>query len=192
MRSVEKQTELTKLRDTIAKCFDCSLGSSRINTVPGEGNPDAEIMFIGEAPGATEDERGIPFCGRAGDFLNELLGKIELKREDVFITNTCKCRPPENRDPLPEEKVACRHFLDQQLQIIKPKIIVCLGKHSVETYLPGMGGIAKMHGKPFPAPDGKVYLALYHPAAALHNGGLRQTLINDFMIIPTLLKQIKK
>ncbi|MEI8143770.1 MAG: uracil-DNA glycosylase [Candidatus Berkelbacteria bacterium] len=188
MRSVEKQTELTKIREKIANCFDCQLSSSRANTVPGEGNPDAEILFIGEAPGATEDREGKPFCGQSGKFLDQLLAKIELSRSDIFITNTCKCRPPENRDPLPEEKAACRKFLDQQLQIIKPKIIVCLGKHSVETYLPEMGGIAKMHGKPFVSADGRVYLALYHPAAALHNGGLRQTLIDDFMIIPTLLK----
>ena len=190
MKKEEKQTALVQIRDEIASCFDCPLSKTRTNTVPGEGDPNAEIMFIGEAPGQTEDQLGIPFCGRAGEFLNQMLSTIGLKREDVFIANTCKCRPPENRDPLPEEKAACKKYLNKQFEIIDPKIIVCLGKHSVETFLPTAGGISKVHGKPFRRKDGKVYLPLYHPAAALHNGGLRQTLLDDFAIIPALLKKI--
>lgn len=192
MNPEEKRVELDKVRQDIAACSACGLSKTRTNTVPGEGSPNADILFIGEAPGVNEDKEGIPFCGAAGKFLNEMLASIGLNREDVFIANTCKCRPPENRDPLLEEKTACRHFLDKQIEIINPKIIICLGKHSTETYLPTAGGISKVHGKPFRKKDGQVFLPLYHPAAALHNGGLRKTLLDDFSIIPGLLKKIEK
>jgi uracil-DNA glycosylase len=190
--SKQKQIALEKIRKDIAKCFLCPLSKQRKNTVPGEGSVDAEIMFIGEAPGANEDETGIPFCGQAGKFLDEMLASIDLKRESVFIANTCKCRPPDNRDPLPEEKETCRPYLEQQFDIIDPKIVVCLGKHSMLTFLPTCGGITKVHGKPFMKKNGRIYLPLYHPAAALHNGGLRQTLINDFQVIPKILKKLTK
>lgn len=148
-------------------------------------------MFVGEAPGYNEDQKGIPFCGAAGKFLDELLASIELRREDVFIANTLKCRPPENRDPLPEEKTACRPYLDQQIKIINPKIIITLGKHATETFLPGVGGITKLRAKLFRRPGNCYFFPLYHPAAALHNGALRDTLTQDFNKIPEALKKVE-
>jgi len=187
----EKQEKLAQLREEISKCQKCPLYNSRTNTVPGEGDPNAEIMFIGEAPGFSEDQKGVPFCGNAGEFLEELLESINLKREDVFITNTLKCRPPENRDPLPEEKSACREYLEEQIAVINPKIVVTLGRHSTETYLPGLGGISKLRAKLYHRPNGIYYFPLYHPAAALHNGAMRQTLIDDFAKLPMALKKIE-
>jgi DNA polymerase len=154
----------------------------------GDGNIDADLVFIGEAPGKNEDIQGIPFVGAAGKFLNEMLAMIELKREDVYITNIVKYRPPNNRDPLPEEKAAFLPYLHSQLEIIKPKLIVTLGRHSMDVLLPGLK-ISQVHGEP-KRYQGKVYLPLFHPAAALYNGGLRQTLIDDFAAIPTILKKI--
>jgi DNA polymerase len=176
----------------VEACIKCRLSQSRILTVPGEGNPKAEIIFIGEAPGANEDKTGVPFCGAAGKFLDEMLNVIGMDRNDVFITNTVKCRPPENRDPEEDEKAACRPYLERQFNAINPKLIICLGKHSVETFLPGAGSITKLHGKALRRPNGKVYLALYHPAAALHNGSLRETLITDFKKIPEILKKVNQ
>lgn len=187
-----KQEKLELLRQEIAQCSKCGLSKTRINTVPGEGNPDADILFVGEAPGANEDKNGIPFCGAAGKFLDEMLSTIGLKREDVFIANTLKCRPPENRDPEESEKELCQGYLQRQFEIIDPKLVVCLGRHSVATFLPGVGTITSLHGKALRRKDGRVYLALYHPAAALHNGGLRQTLIEDFKKIPLILDKINK
>lgn len=187
-----KEKELAKIRQEIATCFNCELSKTRNKTVPGEGDPNAQILFIGEAPGANEDKVGIPFCGQAGKFLDEMLGSIKLVREDVFIANTVKCRPPENRDPEDTEKEACRPYLDRQFACIKPKLVVLLGRHSTATYLPGAGGITALHGRAVKRPNGQVYLPLYHPAAALHNGGLRQTLIDDFGKIPAILKKINE
>ena len=191
MAEIDKKDELKKVADEIGNCFNCSLAKTRSNTVPGEGNSTAEIVFIGEAPGFNEDQKGIPFCGAAGKFLDEMLAGIDLKRSDVFIANTLKCRPPENRDPEESEKAACRSYLDRQLKIIEPKLIICLGRHSMATFMPGAGGITKLHGKAVRRPSGQVYFALYHPAAALHNGGLRQTLIDDFKKIPSILNKIE-
>lgn len=184
--------ELNKIREEVLACQKCPLSKSRTIAVHGEGSFSAEIMFIGEAPGATEDQKGIPFCGQAGKFLDEMLEVIGLGRSDIFITNTVKCRPPENRDPKDSEKEACRPYLDRQFKAINPKLIVCLGRHSTSTFLPGAGGISKLHGKALRRPDGRVYLPLYHPAAALHNGSLRETLINDFKKIPLIIKKIKE
>lgn len=188
----DKEKELEKIREEVSVCQKCKLGKTRVNAVPGEGDPNAEIIFIGEAPGANEDKKGIPFCGAAGNFLDEMLGSIGLDRKDIFITNTVKCRPPENRDPEDDEKTACRPFLEQQFKIINPKLIVCLGRHSAATFLPGAGTITTTHGKAFRRPSGQVYLPLYHPAAALHNGSLRQTLVADFNKIPEILKKINQ
>lgn len=188
---LERATELDKVRQEILKCQKCPLAKTRANAVPGEGDSRAEIMFIGEAPGATEDTKGIPFCGAAGKFLDQMLNGIGLSREKVFITNTAKCRPPENRDPEDSEKQVCRDYLNKQFDIIKPKLIVCLGRHSMATFLPTAGSITTSHGRAFRKPNGQVFLPLYHPAAALHNGGLRQTLIDDFNKIPSILKKIK-
>jgi uracil-DNA glycosylase family 4 len=155
----------------------------------GDGNPDADIVFIGEAPGKNEDIQGKPFIGAAGKFLNEMLEMIALKREDIYITNIVKYRPPNNRDPLPEEKAAFLPYLAQQLEVIKPKLIVTLGRHSMDVLLPGLK-ISQVHGEPR-RHEGKVYLPLFHPAAALYNGGLRQTLIDDFASIPAILRKYK-
>lgn len=189
--SRDKAEKLAKLRQEIAVCERCSLSKTRTNTVPGGGNPDADIVFIGEAPGANEDLKGIPFCGAAGKFLDEMLASIGMKREDVFIANTLKCRPPDNRDPEDSERSACRPYLEAQLEIIEPKLIVLMGRHAVANFLPGAGSITTLHGRALKRPSGKVYLPLYHPAAALHNGGLRSTLVEDFARIPAVLEKIK-
>ena len=182
---------MARLCQEMSKCRKCPLGQRRNKIVPGEGNPGAKIIFIGEAPGFNEDCQGIPFCGNAGQFLDQLLASIDLKREDVFIANTLKCRPPENRDPEPLEKKACQPYLDQQIEIIEPKLIITLGKHATETILPGAGGISKLRAKLFRRPGKRYVFPLYHPAAALHNGSLRDTLIQDFKKIPDVLKKIE-
>lgn len=189
---MSKQYQLNEIASEIAQCVKCPLSKTRTNTVPGSGSPEADILFVGEAPGQKEDEQGVPFCGAAGKFLDEMLGTIGLSRDQVFIANTLKCRPPDNRDPEDSEKQACRPYLDRQVALINPKLIVCLGRHSVATFMPGAGGISKLHGKAVRRPNGQVYLALYHPAAALHNGGLRSTLIEDFKKIPAILAKIEK
>jgi len=191
MAEKEKSKALVSIADKVRNCFDCRLSKTRTKAVPGDGDYGAEIMFIGEAPGASEAESGIPFCGAAGHFLDEMLESINLKRSDVFITNTVKCRPPGNRDPEDDEKAACRHYLEEQIKLINPKVIVALGRHAAATLLPGQPSISKIHGKALKRPNGIVYLPLYHPAAALHNGGLRQTLIDDFSKITVILEKIK-
>jgi uracil-DNA glycosylase family 4 len=153
-----------------------------------DGNAEAQIVFIGEAPGKNEDQQGKPFVGAAGKFLNEMLEMIQMKREDIYITNIVKYRPPNNRDPLPAEKEAFLPYLQEQLDIIKPKLIVTLGRHSMDVLLPGLK-ISQVHGQP-KRYHGIVYMPLFHPAAALYNGGMRQTLIDDFALIPQILKKI--
>ncbi|MDO8444382.1 MAG: uracil-DNA glycosylase [bacterium] len=189
---MERKVELDSIRTQVLSCTLCGLSKTRDNAVPGEGNYSAEIIFIGEGPGANEDEKGIPFCGASGKFLDEMLASIKLDRDKVFITNTVKCRPPGNRDPEEDEKVACRPYLERQIELIAPKVIVCLGRHAAASLLPGQPGISAIHGKALKRPNGIVYLPLYHPAAALHNGSLRATLINDFAKIPTILKKISE
>lgn len=164
------------------------LCQTRANAVPGVGTLYPEIVFIGEGPGQKEDEAGEPFVGAAGKFLNEMLASVGLRREDVYITNIVKCRPPGNRDPLPEEKALCVPFLDEQLEILKPKLIVLLGRHAMEYFLPGQK-ISIIHGQP-KRKNGRIYLPLFHPAAALYNGGQRQTLLDDFQKIPAILAKI--
>lgn len=164
------------------------LREGAIQLVFGDGNADADIVFIGEAPGKNEDEQGKPFVGAAGKFLNEMLEMINLKREDIYITNIVKYRPPNNRDPEPSEKEAFLPYLQEQLDIITPKLIVTLGRHSMDVLLPGLK-ISQVHGQPKRYHD-YVYLPLFHPAAALYNGGMRQTLIDDFALIPTILKKM--
>lgn len=158
----------------------------------GDGNVDADIVFIGEAPGKNEDLQGLPFVGAAGKFLNAMLAEAGMKREDVYVTNIVKYRPPNNRDPLPEEKKAFWPYLLKQLQIIEPKIVVTLGRHSMEYFLPGMY-ISKIHGEPKRIQFGDhkiVVVPLFHPAAALYNGGLRQTLIDDFCRMPEIIAKL--
>jgi len=146
-------------------------------------------MFIGEGPGKEEDKQGLPFVGSAGKFLDELLATINLERSDVFIGNVVKCRPPDNRDPLPEEIKTCFPYLQQQIELIKPKLIATLGRHAMYQFLPEDLRISQVHGRPFRR-HGQVYLPLYHPAAALYHGSLRETIINDFKKIPLILKKI--
>lgn len=160
------------------------------NFVPGEGSPNAQVMFVGEAPGQKEDASGRPFVGAAGRFLTEMLELISLKRGDVFITNIVKQRPPDNRDPLPAEIAAHWPFLERQIAIIEPRIIVMLGRHSMARLLPGVGPISQVHGRPYRRQDGRVYLPLYHPAVALYNGSMRHVLMADFQKIPPILKKI--
>jgi len=190
MSCEKKVRELKEICEEIKACKKCGLCQQRTQAVPGEGNPDADLFFVGEAPGAKEDQVGVPFCGSAGNFLSTMLESINLKREDIFITNTVKCRPPQNRDPEPDEKAICREYLEKQLAIIDPKIVICMGRHSMETYLPGLGTITQLHGKPLRRKDGRVYLPLYHPAAALYNGSLRNTLLEDFKRIPEIIEKI--
>ena len=187
--TTSKQQKLDKLKDKIlTDKVTPELSSQATQLVFGEGNPDADMVFIGEAPGKNEDIQGKPFIGAAGKFLNQLLEMINITREDVYITNIVKYRPPNNRDPLPEEKVAFLPYLDQQLSIIQPKLVITLGRHSLNCFLPQLI-ISQVHGQPKRF-KGRVYLPLFHPAAALYNGGLRQTLIDDFVRIPTILNQI--
>jgi len=190
---MSKQSSKTQLLENIKEeiikqkiCPD--LAASATQLVFGDGNSDAELVFIGEAPGKNEDEQGKPFVGAAGKFLNEMLAGIGLKREDVYITNIVKYRPPNNRDPLPDEKAAFLPFLRSQLEVIAPKLVVTLGRHSMDSLLPGLQ-ISQVHGQPKRF-KGQVYLPLFHPAAALYNGSMRQTLIDDFARIPKVLAAI--
>jgi DNA polymerase len=190
MAKTDKQAKLDQLKEEIIKRKICpELANGATQLVFGDGSPDAEVVFIGEAPGKNEDEQGLPFVGAAGRFLNEMLEAIGMKREDIYITNIVKYRPPGNRDPFPDEKVEFLPFLKKQLAIIKPKLIVTLGRHSMESLLPPGLRISQVHGQP-KRYNGEVYLPLFHPAAALYNGGMRQSLIDDFERIPTVLKKI--
>ncbi len=187
--------KLAELEKKIKKCTACQLAKTRNNVVPGEGNPQADIIFIGEGPGKNEDLQGKPFIGAAGKVLDDLLSQINLKREDIYIANIVKCRPPNNRDPKPEEAKACWPWLEKQIQIIKPKVIVILGRHSLNRFIPGVG-ISQYHGRALRKefkPLGKlVFFPCYHPAAALYNGSLRSTLEDDFKKIPKIIKKLSK
>lgn len=184
-----KQEQLEAIKQQILDNKICpDLASQATQLVFGDGNPDAGIVFIGEAPGKNEDLQGVPFVGAAGKFLNEMLDSVGLKREDVYITNIVKYRPPNNRDPLPDEKDAFLPYLQAQIEVIQPKVVIPLGRHSMNCFLPDLQ-ISKVHGQP-KRYKGMVYMPLYHPAAALYNGGMRQTLLDDFATIPALLKKI--
>lgn len=190
-----KQILLDQIRADIINNNICpDLAKTATNLVMGDGNLDADILFIGEAPGKKEDEQGLPFVGAAGKFLNEMLSQAGMERSDVYITNIVKYRPPNNRDPLPGEKKAFWPYLLRQLQIIKPKIVVTLGRHSMEYFLPDMK-ISQVHGqaKHIQFGDDKmVIVPLYHPAAALYNGSLRATLIEDFTKLSTIIEILEK
>lgn len=169
-------------------CPELAAGATQL--VFGEGNPDADIVFIGEAPGKKEDEMGVPFVGASGQFLNDMLQSISLNRNQIYITNIVKYRPPGNRDPLPQEKEAFLPYLERQLDVIQPLLVVTLGRHSTNVFLPNLQ-ISQIHGEP-KRKDGRVYLPLYHPAAALYNGGMRQTLLDDFSRIPAIIHKIRE
>ena len=181
---------LAELYQEIARCQRCGLAKARNRVVPGEGAENAELVFIGEAPGWHEDQQGRPFVGPAGQFLEELLDSIGLTREQVYICNVIKCRPPGNRDPLPLEIQACREWLDRQLSLLHPRMIITLGRYSMARYFLGES-ISKVHGKERKQGE-LIYYAMYHPAAALHQQSLRPIIQSDMLRIPGLLADATK
>jgi uracil-DNA glycosylase family 4 len=182
-------SELTNLYKEISVCQKCILSQGRTHAVPGEGPEDADIMFIGEGPGFHEDRQGRPFVGAAGNYLNELLEKVGLKRESVYITNVIKCRPPGNRDPQPEEIEACRPYLDKQIDLIHPRLVVTLGRFSMQRYFPN-ASISRIHGQPKRV-GGVIYYPMFHPAAALHQPRWRSLVEEDILKIPELLAKLE-
>jgi len=180
---------LAQLCEEIGACRECELAKYRTKVVPGEGAGDADLVFIGEAPGWHEDQQGRPFVGPAGQFLDQLLASIGLRREEVYIANVIKCRPPQNREPLPAEIQSCRKWLDRQIEIIQPQMVITLGRYSLARYFPN-DSIGKVHGKPRRL-GGVIYYPMYHPAAALHQGSLRRTIETDMLKIPQILTQDK-
>lgn len=184
------EAALKELATQISACQRCSLHTGRTRTVPGAGNPNAEIMFIGEAPGQREDDLGIPFVGRSGEYLNYLLNLIQLERQSVFITNVVKCRPPANRDPEAEEIEACRIYLDQQIDIINPSVIVTVGRFSMVRYFP-KAKITQIHGQA-KFVDKRAIYPIYHPAAALRNPALRRDMEADIKRLLEVIAQVKR
>jgi uracil-DNA glycosylase len=182
--------EIALLRELVSTCTACELHRGTKYAVPGEGPVPAEMMFIGEAPGYHEDQRGQPFIGASGQFLSELLAKIDLDRSQVYITNVVKHRPPGNRDPLPDEMAACRPYLDRQIELVNPKIIITLGRFSMARWFPG-GRISQIHGQPKLA-DGRIIVPMYHPAAALHQAALKATIEADFLKLPRILAEMRQ
>lgn len=184
---MDKQTKLDQIaKEIVANKVCAELAASATQLVVGDGNPDAQLLFIGEAPGKNEDLQGVPFVGAAGKFLRVMLAEIGLVREDIYITNIVKYRPPANRDPLPAEIKAFMPYLKQQIAVIKPRLVIFLGRHAMSVFMPELK-IGEVHGQ-IQRQDGQVYLPLYHPAAALYNGSMRQTLIDDFNKIPKILE----
>ena len=183
-----REGQATALYARVRACQGCTLARTRTNAVPGEGPLNAELMFIGEAPGQNEDRQGRPFVGAAGSYLEELLGKINLKRTDVFITNVVKCRPPNNRDPLPDELAACSDYLERQIQVIIPKVIVTLGRYSMARFLPN-AKISDVHGQAYKI-KGRLVVPMFHPAAALHQPSLKISVERDFARLPELIAKV--
>jgi DNA polymerase len=191
MTEAERRTALEAIATEVRACTACRLHVGRTQAVPGEGHPSTEVLFVGEGPGYNEDRQGRPFVGAAGSFLTELLGSVGWQRDEVFITNVVKCRPPDNRDPEPDEIAACAPFLRRQVEALDPALIVTLGRHSMGRFLPG-ARIGQVHGTTKPAdPEtgahGADVFAMYHPAAALHQGSLRRTLLDDMARVPDAL-----
>jgi uracil-DNA glycosylase len=179
---------LEGLHAQIRACLACPLSRTRIQAVPGDGPVTARIMAVGEAPGETEDRTGVPFVGAAGQVLTRLLQSVGLERSDLYICNVLKCRPPGNRDPLADEVEACAHFLDAQVELIRPDVILLLGRHALQRILPGAPGISRSHGTRI-RDRGRLYVPLYHPAAALYNGSLMATLQDDMGKVRTYLDE---
>ena len=185
----EKESKLRKVKDNVINCQKCSLYKTRILPVIGQGSHSAKIMFVGEAPGAKEDKTGFPFCGASGKFLDELLNSAGIKREEVYICNLLKCRPPGNRDPISEELEACTPYLDRQIEAINPKIISPLGRHSMNFLMKKFNLedkidlISKIHGKIFDIENDIKLVPLYHPAVAVYNANMKEILIKDFEIL---------
>ena len=180
---------LAVVENRVRKCQLCSLAETRKNSVPGFGKPDADIMLIGEGPGHHENEQGLPFVGAAGKLLDDLLASIELKREDVYITNVVKCRPPGNRDPQVEEIDACRPYLESQIELIDPRVIVTLGRFSMARWFPGVR-ISDIHGQPKHI-GSRMVVPMFHPAAALHQPKYRPMLYEDFKRLPGFIAQLQ-
>jgi uracil-DNA glycosylase len=187
---MSKEDLLAEIAAEIAICERCGLCKGRKNAVPGAGKADAEVLFIGEGPGHHENEQGLPFVGNAGKFLTAMLNAAGYEREDVFITNVVKCRPPSNRDPLPDELVSCAGYLDRQIEIIDPIIIVTLGRYSMARYYDN-AKISQIHGKPKWA-KGRLIIPMFHPAAALHQPALRKTVEQDFSLLPHWIGKVKE
>ncbi len=191
---MNKKKQLDNLHAKWMDKCTCELRKTAIQAVPGFGNPDADIVFIGEAPGKNEDEQGQPFIGRAGKFLDEMLKTINLSRKDVYITNTVKYRPPNNRDPKPDEVAACWDWLTEELNLINPTVIVTLGRHALNRFFPNEQ-ISAAHGtilkKKIEDLNTNHFFALYHPAPALYNGNMRDTLMDDFKKLPKVLEKTK-
>ena len=182
--------DLKTVATEVRACKRCALGNTRKNAVPGEGPASAEVLLIGEGPGFHEDQQGRPFVGPSGEFLNELLASASLKRSDVFIANVVKCRPPGNRDPQPEEISACAEYLDRQIALINPKVIITLGRYSMARFFP-RDKISSIHGRARRI-DGRVVVAMYHPAAALHQPALRDAIEDHFRRLPQILADAQK
>ncbi|MEA2621231.1 MAG: uracil-DNA glycosylase [Chloroflexota bacterium] len=196
MTSEERRAALQVIAAEVSVCTKCRLASGRTRAVPGEGHPDTEVMFVGEGPGFNEDQQGRPFVGAAGGLLTELLGSVGWKRDEVFITNVVKCRPPGNRDPEPDEIAACAPYLRRQLEVIDPALIVTLGRFSLQTFMPG-ARIGQVHGTARPADpetgaNGATAFAMYHPAAAFRQGSLKQTMQLDMCQIPGALQRARE
>lgn len=190
MTGKEAEQELAAIAAEVKVCPKCELARTRTHAVPGEGNPSARVMLIGEGPGWHEDQQGLPFVGNAGKFLNELLAHAGLKREDVFITNVVKCRPPGNRDPLPDEIAACAPYLERQITAINPDVVVTLGRFSMAKWFPGER-ISRIHGQP-KLVEGRLIVPMYHPAAALHQAALRGSIEEDFAKLPSFLAEAEE
>ncbi len=191
MTSGERQAALDVIASEVRVCERCRLSQGRTNAVPGEGSPDTEVVFVGEGPGSNEDRQGRPFVGAAGKLLDELLGLVGWQRQDVFITNVVKCRPPNNRDPEPDEIAACQPFLRRQLEVLDPALLVTLGRFSLQTFMPG-DRISRVHGTsrpvdPASGPRAATGYAMYHPAAALRQGALKETMQRDMAALPEVL-----
>jgi uracil-DNA glycosylase len=184
--------QLDALREQASVCTRCALSQGRTQVVFGNGHPDADLMFVGEAPGFHEDQQGIPFVGQAGKLLDKLLAGIGLTRADVYVANTLKCRPPGNRDPLPEEKLQCEPWLFEQIALIKPKVIATLGNHATKQLTGKETGITRVHGQPQQVtygPHAVTIFPIYHPAAALYTPAMLKVLEEDFAKIPALIEQ---
>ena len=191
MTSAERRAALEAVAAEVRTCTRCRLARTRTSAVPGEGSADTEVVFVGEGPGFNEDRLGRPFVGRAGDLLVKFLGSIEWRRDEVFITNVVKCRPPDNRDPEPDEIAACAPYLERQLEVLDPAVIVTLGRHSMGRFMPG-ARISQAHGTTAPAdpamgaPDATVF-AMYHPAAALRSTAVEEQSYRDVERVPSVL-----
>lgn len=183
-----RAASLDELYDAVKDCRKCPLGETRTNLVFGAGNPEADIMFVGEAPGYHEDQQGLPFVGQAGKLLDQLLKLIDLGRDEVYIANILKARPPDNRDPLPSEVEACYPYLLKQIELIRPLLICTLGNHATKNLLKTGTGITQLHGKLL-RKGGQAYVPLFHPAAALHKPPLKNVLIDDFRALPGYLEE---